>query len=66
MSEQGDWADRASALTERETEDCITAARMNGAYLEGPSVCGHCARWNDRAGDGYAVCSACLEELADG
>jgi len=61
VSEKGDIADRATALTERETADCIAAARMGATKLPGPDACRLCEHWNDRADAGYAVCSACVE-----
>lgn len=53
-----DIADKAAALQAAEIESSI---RQRPGHLAGPDDCLKCGDWNDRAGEGYAVCSACVE-----
>ena len=36
----------------------IEAARQGGGHMAGPEVC-RCGEVNDRAAEGFAICSAC-------
>lgn len=43
----------------------IQAAREAPGALKGPTTC-KCGSRNDRAPQGYAICSACMEEIRNG
>lgn len=53
-----DDGDRASDYAQRLIEHGLSNRAQK---LAGPDDCGKCEGWNDRAEDGYAVCSACVE-----
>ncbi|WP_181919586.1 hypothetical protein [Alkalilimnicola ehrlichii] len=54
-----DIADKAAALQAAEIEHSI---RQRAGHLDGPDDCVKCGEWNDRAEQGYAVCTACVGE----
>ena len=51
--------DRAEAWQRRAVE----AARMGPVHLPGDAECRQCGEENDRARDGYGVCSICVESV---
>ena len=56
-----DDADRATEQMER---DQALFKRVPVAAIAGPCKCVRCLKGNDRADDGYAVCSTCMREAA--
>lgn len=56
-----DEIDNANERTQTITEQSIAAARMGPVHLPGDPECKQCGNENDRARDGYGVCSVCVE-----
>lgn len=54
-----DAGDISVQLQEEELESRINAARMGGHTLPGPVICQRCDYPNDRANEGWAICSDC-------
>ena len=57
-------ADDIDAATEREEawqRRAVEAARMGPVHLPGDPECRQCGEDNDRARDGFGVCSDCVE-----
>ena len=59
-----DDADRAAIEIERQHERILAAARMTTTHLTGPDHCRRCGDLNDRKHDGFAICTACAEEMS--
>lgn len=59
-----DEIDRANDYAERWRESAIQNALLVGADnpMRGASICPNCKGRNDRAKDGFDICSACVED----
>ena len=58
-----DSADHAARYQEIDNE--IALKNKINRYCKGPARCGICGLSNDRADAGYAVCSDCMEDMAE-
>lgn len=56
-----DEIDNANDYTEEWQRRALDAARMGPVHLPGDPECRQCGEPNDRAPDGYGVCSECVE-----
>lgn len=57
-----DFGDRGLEETERDLERALKAAPGRAASMRGETNCLRCGLRNDRAADGYSVCTDCVEE----
>jgi len=60
-----DFIDQTTEREERLLAMRIQAAREAPGTLKGPTTC-KCGSTNDRAPQGYAICSACMDEIRNG
>ena len=56
-----DDIDNANNRAEDWRERAVEAARMGPVHLPGDPECRQCGGDNDRARDGYGVCTDCVE-----
>ena len=60
MSDDIDNANERAEVWQRRA---VEAARMGPVHIPGDAECRQCGEENDRARDGYGVCTDCVENM---
>lgn len=60
-----DVCDVSSAATDHDLHVALRNVPHRAATMRGPDRCNRCNAANDRARDGWAICSTCAEEMRE-
>lgn len=60
-----DYCDQSAATTDYDLSVAMRNVQAKASTMRGPERCHRCKGANDRAREGWAICSACAEEMRE-